>query len=102
MSQSGSEKSTTVRMKPELRLARAALQTAYVVSAGRGTALAGRLFTSPRRHVRRPRERAVLASARRFEIDVPLRSPRWHGRPTPVAAWRWGIGPTVVLVHGWE
>jgi pimeloyl-ACP methyl ester carboxylesterase len=102
MSQPSSQNSTTVRVKTELRLARAALQTAYVLSEDLGTALAERMFISPRRHVRPPRERAVLAAARQFEIEVPLRSPRWHGRRTSIAAWRWGIGPTVVLVHGWE
>ncbi|HEY4057243.1 MAG TPA: alpha/beta fold hydrolase [Kofleriaceae bacterium] len=31
-----------------------------------------------------------------------LRSPRWGGARTPVSCWRWGVGPTVLLVHGWE
>jgi pimeloyl-ACP methyl ester carboxylesterase len=83
-------------------LTRAALQTAYAVSEDLGTSIAERLFTSPRRHPRPLRERAVLATARPFQVDVLLRSPRWAGQSTQVAAWRWGLGPTVVLVHGWE
>jgi len=78
------------------------LQAAYVVSEDLGTSLAERLFTSPRRHQRPPRERAVLASGRSFEIDVLLRAPRWHAEHRRVAAWRWGTGPVALLVHGWE
>ena len=94
--------STTVRSQNALRLARAALQTAYIFSDDLGTSLAERLFTSPRRHPRPDRERAILATGRRFEISVALRSPRWAGARTQVAAWRWGVGPTALLVHGWE
>jgi predicted alpha/beta hydrolase family esterase len=85
-----------------VRLTRAALQAAFILSDDLGTTLAERLFTSPRRHSRPPRERAALASARPFTIRVTLRSPRWDGARTEVAAWRWGVGPTVLLVHGWE
>lgn len=48
------------------------------------------------RTTRRPppeAERAVLATARPFQIPSP------HGR---LAAWRWGEGPLVLLVHGWN
>jgi pimeloyl-ACP methyl ester carboxylesterase len=94
--------STTVRSEKAVRLTRAALQAAFVVSDELGSSFAERLFTSPRRHARPDRERAALASGTRFDVDVILRSPRWNGRTTKVAAWRWGIGPTVLLVHGWE
>ena len=94
--------STTVRSEKSIRLARAALQTAFVVSEELGTSLAERLFTTPRRHSRPARERAVLAAAREIPIDVALRAPRWHGQHTKIRAWRWGRGPTVLLVHGWE
>jgi pimeloyl-ACP methyl ester carboxylesterase len=83
-------------------LARAALQAAYVVSDDLGTGLAERLFTSPRRHRRPERERRVLARGWPFAIDVTLRSPTWRGARRRIAAWRWGHGPTVLLVHGWE
>ena len=95
-------KSTTVRSQNVVRLTRAALQAAFVISEDLGTSLAERLFTSPRRYPRPQRERAVLASGHPFTIPVTLRSPRWNGAQTQVAAWRWGIGPTVLLVHGWE
>jgi pimeloyl-ACP methyl ester carboxylesterase len=85
-----------------VRLTRAALQTAYIVSDDLGASFAERLFTSPRRHARPERERAVLVSARETTVDVTLRAPRWHGARLPVATWRWGFGPTVLLVHGWE
>lgn len=94
--------STVVRSKNAVRLARAALQTAYVVSEDLGTSLAERLFTTPRRHRRPDRERNVLATAREGSIDITLRAPRWHNMRVPVATWRWGVGPTVLLVHGWE
>jgi pimeloyl-ACP methyl ester carboxylesterase len=94
--------STAVRSKNAVRLARAALQTAYIVSENLGTSLAERLFTTPRRHARPQRERAVLASARPGTVEVTLRSPRWNGTRVRLSTWRWGIGPAVLLVHGWE
>ena len=94
--------STTVRSATAVRLTRAALQAAFIVSDDLGTSIAERLFTSPRRHSRPVRERAVLASGRRFTIPITLRSPRWKGARSDVAAWRWGLGPAVLLVHGWE
>lgn len=99
---SSSKKSTIVRSQSGVRFTRAALQTAFALSERLGTSLGERLFTSPRRHPRPERERALLAGGRPFTVDVLLRSPRWHGAHTRVAAWRWGHGPTVLLVHGWE
>ncbi len=102
MSEALRKNSTTVRSRNLVRITRAALQTAYLVSDDLGTNLAERLFTTPRRHTRPARELAVLASGRPFTVDVMLRSPRWSNAHTKVAAWRWGHGPTVLLVHGWE
>ena len=96
------KKSTTVRSETAVRLTRAALQAAFAISEDFGSKLAERLFTTPQRHARPDRERTVLARGVRFDVDVVLRSPRWSGRTTKVAAWRWGVGPTVLLVHGWE
>jgi pimeloyl-ACP methyl ester carboxylesterase len=93
---------TIVRSRNMVRLTRAALQTAYIVSHDLGTSFAERLFTTPRRHRRPDRERAVLASARELVVDVTLRAPRWQGAQCSIAAWRWGHGPAVLLVHGWE
>jgi len=99
---SSSKNSTIVRSETAIRLTRAALQTAFVVSEHLGAGLAERLFTTPRRYARPAREQAVLASARPFTVDVALRSPRWNGQHRQLAAWRWGHGPIVLLVHGWE
>ena len=93
---------TVVRTQNAVRLTKAALQAAFVLSEDLGVRLAERLFTSPRRHRRPDREQAVLANGRRFTIDVALYSPSWRGERRPVTAWRWGYGPTVLLVHGWE
>jgi pimeloyl-ACP methyl ester carboxylesterase len=94
--------STVVRTKNVVRWTRAALQAAFVLSEDLGVRLAERLFTSPRRHRRPDRERAVLASGRPFSLDVALHSPRARGGLHRLTAWRWGYGPTVLLVHGWE
>ena len=93
---------TVVRSNTTIRLARAALQTAFAMSDELGTSLAERMFITPRRYARPARERAVLAGARELDVEVVLRSPRWHGAKRTLAAWRWGFGPTVLLVHGWE
>lgn len=97
-----SQKSTNVRSAGAVRLTRAALHAAYLVSDDLGTGFAERLFTTPRRHPRPARERAVLATGRRFTVEVNLRSPTRNGATCALAAWRWGLGPTVLLVHGWE
>lgn len=93
---------TIVRSRNMVRLTRAALQTAYIVSEELGTSFAERLFTTPRRHRRPDRERAVLATARELVVDVTLRSPHARGTRCSIATWRWGHGPAVLLVHGWE
>jgi pimeloyl-ACP methyl ester carboxylesterase len=55
--------------------------------------MAGRLFISPRRHRRPEREAALLRDAERLTM-------RAGGKR--LAAWSWGAGPAVLLVHGWE
>lgn len=90
---------TAVRTKTAVRLTKAALQAAYILSEDLGTSLAERLFTSPRRHRRPRREHEILASGWQFAVDVTLRRTHEQRR---VTAWRWGHGPTVLLVHGWE
>jgi pimeloyl-ACP methyl ester carboxylesterase len=99
---STSKNRTTVRSRNAVRLTKAALQTAYLVSEDLGASFAERLFTSPRKHTRPARERDVLATGREGSVTVTLRSPRWRGAQIPVRTWRWGLGPTVLLVHGWE
>ena len=52
------------------------------------------LFMTPRRYAPPPRERELLAEATPFTVRV--------GAKLTVQAWRWGSGPAVLLVHGWE
>jgi pimeloyl-ACP methyl ester carboxylesterase len=47
-------------------------------------------FTSPQRIPRPPLEADALASARRVSLQGGF------------TAWRWGSGPRVMLVHGWD
>ena len=78
-SSSGSTKNRTiVRSATSVRLARAALQTAFVISEDLGASLAEHMFVTPRRHTRPERELAVLATARPHVFDVTLRSPGRH------------------------
>jgi len=102
LSSSSPQNSTIVRSQNAVRLTRAALQAAYIVSENLGTGFAERLFTSPRRYPRPAREQAQLATGRPFTVEVALRAPRWDGQTRRIAAWRWGMGPAVLLVHGWE
>ena len=102
LSSSSSKNRTIVRSRNVVRLTKAVLQTAFAVSDNLGASFAERLFTTPRRHPRPDRERSVLATAREGSVEVTLRSPRHLGTSVTVPTWRWGFGPTVLLVHGWE
>src|SRR5262245_32039223 len=82
------DKSTNVRLPAWTRLAfRVLVRRAPSLAA----ALAERLFFTPPRP-RPSRGLPVLARGRRFHVSA---AGRW------IAAWRWGRGPTIVLVHGW-
>lgn len=65
----------------------AALSTGFAASS------AERLFLTPKRHRVPDRERVALAAAER--LSIPFRGGR-------LAAFRWGRGPAVLLMHGWE
>lgn len=54
--------------------------------------LAERMFFTPPRPRTSPRIEAALASGRRRDVDAS---------GTRIAAWSWGEGPSVYLVHGW-
>lgn len=54
--------------------------------------LAERLFFTPPRPGRSPRIEAVLATGQRTDVSAA---------GTRIAAWSWGTGPAVYLVHGW-
>jgi pimeloyl-ACP methyl ester carboxylesterase len=52
-----------------------------------------RLFATPQRYPAPRREQTVLAEAAAFTVPVAGRN---------LAAWSWGTGPAVLLVHGWS
>jgi pimeloyl-ACP methyl ester carboxylesterase len=81
-------KSTTGRTI-DLEWRRIQLLVGSSMSASIAERTAARLFTTPRRAPRPQVENMLLARARAFRVDG-------------LAAWRWGSGPPVLLVHGWE
>lgn len=86
-----SSKSTNVRMWPE-RLVSRVFPVLERVAPSLAGWWADRLFFAPPRTGLSPRLHAHLAAARRFEVPF--------GTGT-LPAWRWGGGPTALLVHGW-
>jgi pimeloyl-ACP methyl ester carboxylesterase len=52
------------------------------------------LFMKPRRYAAPERETKILAQAQPFEVRL--------GAETRIQAWKWGAGPMILLVHGWE
>jgi pimeloyl-ACP methyl ester carboxylesterase len=89
-----SEKSTIDRLRPLPVPAalRAGFRLAGSVAPGLAVSAARRLFFTPPRPRRRPEQSGVLAGGRRLEIATS------EGR---IAAWSWGRGPSVLLLHGW-
>lgn len=71
---------------------RAVFTTVGSVAPGIAARWAETIFCTPPRNEPRSGEEAFLASGRRFNV-------RSEGQT--LAAWEWGAGPTVVLVHGW-
>jgi pimeloyl-ACP methyl ester carboxylesterase len=82
------KKSTDVRLSAFRALFRAL--SAIAPAAAAELALA--LFRRPPRHRASESERAVLDKGQRTALSL-------DGRP--LAIWRWGKGPAVLLVHGW-
>src|SRR5690606_8412736 len=74
------------------RLLRAGMATLSRVSPARAVALFDRMWFTPPATRPGPEGRRWLARGRRLDV-------RLHGRP--LAAWSWGRGPAVLLVHGW-
>ncbi len=58
----------------------------------RAARVAERLFTTPPQHLLRASEESFLASGSAFAVP--------HAG-SELACWRWGDGPTVLLMHGW-
>jgi pimeloyl-ACP methyl ester carboxylesterase len=75
------------------RLARTGLNGLGRISTPLAGRLAFHLFCTPFRHAEPPRETQVLMWAERFSIPF---------QDAHLAAYAWGEGPTVLLVHGWS
>jgi len=82
------KKSTSVRLNVVRGLFRGLTPIAPVVAAE----LAVALFRRPPGHKGSESERTALASGERVELSLSGRR---------LAVWRWGKGPTILLVHGW-
>ena len=80
------------RTSPRLLALRTAFGTVGRVAPGVAARWAENIFCTPPRHEARANEEAFLASGRAFGVT-------WQGQR--LAAWEWGAGPTVLLVHGW-
>jgi pimeloyl-ACP methyl ester carboxylesterase len=89
LKKSTNDRSFYKRLAP-LRWAFGKLGTIAPKTTGR---LALRLFRTPHAHSTPKREKVWLESADRLEFRVGDEA---------FAAWSWGEGPTVLLVHGWE
>jgi pimeloyl-ACP methyl ester carboxylesterase len=79
-------------MSLQIRATRVALRALEHTAPGLGAALAERLFFTPPRTPLAPHVSQVLETGQAFRVCVD------GGR---VAAWAWGRGPAVALVHGW-
>jgi pimeloyl-ACP methyl ester carboxylesterase len=77
-----------------LTVMRGALRLLSATAPAVASRVAADLFMKPRRYAAPPREQTLLAAGEPFA--VPL------GPSMTVRAWRFGAGPAVVLVHGWE
>ena len=75
-----------------LRLLRSIFRAMTAISPAAAAAVAMALFRKPPRHRDSDLERAALGRAEPLRLSM-------DGRP--LAAWRWGKGPAVLLVHGW-
>lgn len=75
-----------------MQSARVAMRVLQRTSPALAAALAERLFFTPPRARVAPQAEALLRTGRPFRVCVGV------GR---IAAWSWGQGPVVVLVHGW-
>ena len=82
------EKSTNVR----LAAFRAVFGGLSAIAPGIAARLAMALFRKPPRHRDSESERAALEASERLDLLL-------DGKP--LAVWRWGRGPAVLLVHGW-
>lgn len=75
-----------------IRAMRLGMRALSAVSPALAARLAKRLWLTPPKLPLRDDARAFLATGERHELDVDGRR---------IATWRWGRGPTVILMHGW-
>lgn len=75
-----------------LLAARAVFRTVGSVAPEAAARWAETLFCTPPRHAPRESDEAFLATGRQFSVVSEAQE---------LAAWEWGQGRTVVLVHGW-
>lgn len=80
------------RASARLWAVRAAFGTVGRVAPGVAARWAETIFCTPPRHEPRRAEEAFIATGKGFGVT-------WEGQR--LAAWEWGRGPTVLLVHGW-
>jgi pimeloyl-ACP methyl ester carboxylesterase len=79
-------------MTAKLRVFRTIFRGITPIAPAAAAALALALFRRPPRHRDSAGERDAVQHAERFSLSL-------DGKP--LAAWRWGRGPAVLLVHGW-
>jgi pimeloyl-ACP methyl ester carboxylesterase len=79
-------------MTTAVEVGRTALRVLQAASPRAAGALADRMFCTPPRWRPTPAHHAFLATGESFTV---------RSEGSRVAAWRWGSGPTVALVHGW-
>ncbi len=86
----------SARLTPpmHLTLVKGALRLLSRTSPAAASRVAMDLFMTPRRFKTPDRERALLAGATPFDVQL--------GDSTTIKAWSWGEGRLVLLVHGWE
>ena len=83
-----------VNQTAPLTILRGGLRALAAVSPAVTGRVAFELFRTPRRFRTPPREQTLLATATPFDVRL--------SRSTTLKAWRWGAGPTAIVVHGWE
>jgi len=71
---------------------RTTFRTLGRIAPGQAAVLAEEVFCRPPRAPIRPSEEEFLATGTAFELPISTGT---------LAAWEWGKGPTVLLVHGW-
>ncbi len=89
----GRKKRSAMALPLPFRLARTGLNGLGRISPPLAGRLAFYFFCTPLRHAEPPRETQVLRQAERFSIPF---------QDVHLAAYSWGQGPTVLLVHGWS